>query len=379
MTSRIVFLAHALKAGGGISVGQNLIRAFREALPEGNYWATVPENLGFEEFIGRQVRYLPFHQRNSLQQWRYENHTLPRLVGSLRPHLVLALGNRALAPCPVAQYLLVHDAHLFYSSRYYARESRKRRWLKALQRRRLTRDLGRIDGLMLQTGTAEERLRSRYGFKGRVVRLPNAVSVDVNPDDAAPLPPAYAQHGAATRLFYLTRYYAHKNIELLLEAYRRHRGRLSNTRLFLTIASSQHPGARRALEFIQQHRLHDLVINLGPLPQTDIAPYLLHAQALVMPTTLESFSGTYLEAMACGTPIATSDLDFAREICGNAALYFDPWSCESLVQAIEKLAGDAPLRQALIGFGRSRLAQLQWDWDKNAHRLLDELERAHLL
>ena len=52
---------------------------------------------------------------------------------------------------------------------------------------------------------------------------------------------------------------------------------------------------------------------------------------LLMPTLLESFSGTYVEAMYHGIPIFTSDFDFAKVVCGNAAKYFNPFDVSDII------------------------------------------------
>lgn len=84
---------------------------------------------------------------------------------------------------------------------------------------------------------------------------------------------------------------------------------------------------------IKSRGLEDSIINVGPLSQQDLGAFYKHCDALVMSTRLESF-GTYLEAMHFGMPILTSDLDFAHEVCGDAALYFNPWNAESIRDAI---------------------------------------------
>lgn len=61
--------------------------------------------------------------------------------------------------------------------------------------------------------------------------------------------------------------------------------------------------------------------------------------------------------MHFGLPILTSDLDFAREVCGDAALYFDPWSPESLKGAILRLKNHPDLRDNLVEKGHARLSQ----------------------
>ena len=177
---KVVILCHALKAGGGISVGQNFAAALKHAMPNSDFWITVPKGLGYENFIGdSRCDFFVFEQRSYMQQWYFENISLPKLVKAENPNLVIALANRALPGSLCPQLMLLHDPHLFYPSRFYAGESIKRKALKAFQRFTLGRDLPKLTALMVQTATAEQRVRQQFDFTGRVVQLPNAISTKV--------------------------------------------------------------------------------------------------------------------------------------------------------------------------------------------------------
>src|SRR5262249_5796330 len=91
--------------------------------------------------------------------------------------------------------------------------------------------------------------------------------------------------------------------------------------------------------------------------------YYQNSQALILPTVLESFTSTYPEAMKFNCPILTSDLDFARVVCGDAALYFDPWNVDSMCEAILRLRDDPQLAQELTARGRERFKQIACSWD----------------
>lgn len=128
---------------------------------------------------------------------------------------------------------------------------------------------------------------------------------------------------------------------------------------------------------IKSRGLEDSIINVGPLSQQDLGAFYKHCDALVMPTRLESFSGTYLEAMHFGMPILTSDLDFAHEVCGDAALYFNPWNAESIRDAILTLKSRPELKQDLVAKGQARLrAGFKTTWDGVARGYPDEPEGA---
>ena len=103
-----------------------------------------------------------------------------------------------------------------------------------------------------------------------------------------------------------------------------------------------------------------MVINAGPVPQSHLASYFAASQALLLPTLLESFSGSYVEAMHFGVPILTSDMDFAREVCGEAALYFDPHVPKSICQAICTLRDNVEKREELAAKGAQRVVGIPY-------------------
>ncbi|MCB0323642.1 MAG: glycosyltransferase, partial [Bdellovibrionales bacterium] len=105
----------------------------------------------------------------------------------------------------------------------------------------------------------------------------------------------------------------------------------------------------------------DMIRNIGPVPLEELSAVYARADALFMPTLLESFSGAYVEAMSFRKTILTSDRDFAREICSEAAFYFDPLDVDSIIEAIEAAFSDEAERSRRIALGTSVLAAIP-DW-----------------
>ncbi len=96
--------------------------------------------------------------------------------------------------------------------------------------------------------------------------------------------------------------------------------------------------------------------------------------AFVLPSLYEGFGLPALEAMAHGIPVACSDVDALREVCGDAAILFDPLSTESIANAIEIVLGDADLRQRLSKAGIARAAS--FSWEKSAQLTLEVYRKA---
>ena len=98
------------------------------------------------------------------------------------------------------------------------------------------------------------------------------------------------------------------------------------------------------------------VTVLGLLDRARLIEEYRRATCLVMPSLVESFGFPLLESMALSTPIVAADRPYAREVCGDAALYFDPHDPEQLADCVTRLAGDQQLREDLATRGRARAA-----------------------
>jgi len=84
------------------------------------------------------------------------------------------------------------------------------------------------------------------------------------------------------------------------------------------------------------------------------------AQALIYPSLYEGFGLPPVEAMACGTPVITSNTTSLPEAVGDAALTFDPVNVDQLASAIERVISDAALRAELRQRGLDQAARFSW-------------------
>ena len=86
--------------------------------------------------------------------------------------------------------------------------------------------------------------------------------------------------------------------------------------------------------------------------------------AVFMPTLLESYSATFLECMAYKKPLLVSDREFAREICGDAAIYFDPLSIDSMIDAISNFNPNSEISLGLVQKGIKQFDKFNIAWDE---------------
>ncbi|OHB99003.1 MAG: hypothetical protein A2Z58_06490 [Planctomycetes bacterium RIFCSPHIGHO2_12_42_15] len=129
---------------------------------------------------------------------------------------------------------------------------------------------------------------------------------------------------------------------------------------------------RKMQDFIREHRYEDRIIFLGNVPYEEL-PFLYSAcMIFVYPSTCESFGMTLVEAMACGAPILTSNIEPMTEICANAAIYFDPTNPAIIADVIFKTIMDKDVISTLkINLlKRSKI----FSWENTAIRMLKNFE-----
>lgn len=98
----------------------------------------------------------------------------------------------------------------------------------------------------------------------------------------------------------------------------------------------------------------------GFIAEEDLPALLSAAEAFVWPSLWEGFGLPPLEAMACGTPVLTSNVSSLPEVVGDAALMVDPYDIEAIAEGMLRLAEDAALRDQLRSLGLQRAAQYTW-------------------
>jgi glycosyltransferase involved in cell wall biosynthesis len=103
------------------------------------------------------------------------------------------------------------------------------------------------------------------------------------------------------------------------------------------------------------------IIYPGWIEQEDLPAVYSQADLYLYPSNLEAFPIPITEAMACGTPVITSDANGLKEIAGDAALLIDPLDYQAISDAIYQVLSDPNLRMSLSLKGLIRSNQFTWD------------------
>ena len=172
-------------------------------------------------------------------------------------------------------------------------------------------------------------------------------------------------------LLFISRLTAKKNILGIIKAFHKIKQTVNFSDLQLVLAGSKQSGWTEVENYIKQNDLEDSIYTLGYIPETDKPALIIGAQVFIFPSFFEGFGMPVLEAMACGTPVVTSNTTSLPAVAGAAALLVDPYDIDDIVQAIEKILTDSNLAQALSAKGLARAKE--FSWQKTAQQTLKVL------
>jgi glycosyltransferase involved in cell wall biosynthesis len=158
-----------------------------------------------------------------------------------------------------------------------------------------------------------------------------------------------------SRIFCLAAPYPHKNLKIIPQVARILKDKFGSTPLFiLTIPETNEQWMNIKREALRLG-VETQIENLGKICLEQCLAFYNKSDIVFLPTLMEIFSATYLEAMAMGVPIVTTDLDFAHDNCGDAALYCSPNDASDAAKKIYTLLSDETLKNDLINKGMLKL------------------------
>jgi glycosyltransferase involved in cell wall biosynthesis len=172
-------------------------------------------------------------------------------------------------------------------------------------------------------------------------------------------------------ILYVGRLQARKNLARLVESYARLRQAGFDHKLVLVGKQDSlfQPVAAR----IRELAIREDVIQLGYVPGVDLPSFYNAAEVFVYPSLYEGFGLPVLEAMACGTPVITTQGSSLAEVAGDACLLVDPLDESSIAHRLECILGDRGLRERLSQAALKRSSQ--FSFEKTAKQTLGVYER----
>lgn len=129
----------------------------------------------------------------------------------------------------------------------------------------------------------------------------------------------------------------------------------------LVLVGGDGPGAPQIHTAIADSSVARDVRILGYVPNRDMSSLYSGSALFVYPSICEGFGLPLLEAMANGAVVAAADATSIPEVCGDAALLFDPYHTDAIAGAMLQGLHDEQLRQELCEKGQQRVQQFSWE------------------
>jgi glycosyltransferase involved in cell wall biosynthesis len=350
--------ASNLFKGGGVQVAASFV-VESLANPKGISWHYALSRAVADEVteqVGLPVRVEVFE--SSPARDRQQRQRLQLLEASIEPDIVFSVFGPAYvnfqAPhlLGVAAGWVTHSSQLAYSMlpswvgkfKTMLASIYKGYWLR------------RANRWVVEADNARLGMRKRLALPlSKVDVVPNAcASLFLNADIA---PAKRPEQGDTVRLIYVSANYPHKNIPFVPRVARELK-KLQPELDFKFVLTLPPGEADLALGDLVKLGVEQNIENVGRVSLTELVELYRKAHICFMPSVLETFSATYVEAMALGRPIIASDLDFAHAVCEDAARYIDPADPSAAARSIVELLASEGIWNECIRRGNSRLAEL---------------------
>ncbi len=322
-----------LRFGGGRTVAFNIIQGLKSL---GHTLIVIaPFNCDYEKFESSKIKIIVIPEKYNLPWYKpfLGLILLPKFERKFHPDFVLSLGNIAFKTM-AKQLVLIHTPYLVYP------ESNVWKLLSFMQMLYMKSMLGLIrrnlkyaDFVFVQTQTMRIRLNKYFKINLNDIKiLPNSISFT----SVRKIPQLNVGGLNDIKLLFLSKYYPHKNFEILISLAKKIKEENLSLSISITLDKSDSSATLKFLERLERQELSKIIVNLGHVDINAISVIYEQHDGLFLPSLLESFSGTYIESMYFGRPIFTSNMDFAHEVCKDIAYYFDPDDADDILAVIKK-------------------------------------------
>jgi glycosyltransferase involved in cell wall biosynthesis len=362
---RVLVDAVMMKSPGGIQLRDELVRAIVESAPQnGSVILLVPAGacpLAASDTL-RIITVDPPRGYWS-GKWRWYNRILPDMAKSCQADIIYSLSgivskamyksfgiigttNNMLpfTPQRLQAYPQISKARLYY----------------ALLRHIIVSSLKKADAVVLHSRHALNMIMPYTGdISSKTVVVLTGVPRDMKFDRSASLPSH--PYGGVPYFLYLSAIYSYKNHLNLIEAYRQAlQEGTALPDLLIAGLPAEKEYLEKILSAIKEKNLENKVKYRGILDRKDIPAWLHYAQVNFLPSTCETGLIVVSEVLGVGGVLACSNLAPMPELASYAAELFDPYSIDSIKQAIVSLSRDPQRREELRNLASKRVAELSW-------------------
>jgi glycosyltransferase involved in cell wall biosynthesis len=234
--------------------------------------------------------------------------------------------------------------------------------LKAYLDRVVPRSVRRADHILADSQATKDDLVALYGTPPeRISVLLSGVHPRFRPAPPEAVAAVRARYAIGDAPFVLAvgTVQPRKNYERLMAALAALPPALADVRLVIAGGKGWLEGPIHAA--VESLGLRSRVLFIGFAADADLPALYTAARCLAFPSLYEGFGLPVVEAMACGTPVLTSNVSSLLEVAGGAAVLVDPLDVEGIADGLRRILSDDALRGTLIARGFERAATFTWE------------------
>lgn len=349
-----------LKSGGGLQVGLDFVRHAQQRGTSHHWFLVATEGTPLAQT--RETAH--FHvaaiiPRTLPARLWFEYIGCRQLLSRIKPDVIYTQFGPQWPGASVRQVVGCAYSNLLYPEiDFWGRLPFLQRTIRTLIDVGRTRRLLAANHIIFETSDLAERaitLLKRSRTQVSCVRPSVSSLIGIETHDAATydrctsIPPGF-------RVLLLSVFHPNKNIELLPEiaVALRDRYQVSDVVFVLTLPPD-HPGTARVLAKARALGVGHNLYNLGPIPQQGCAEAYRACHAVILPSQLESFSNNIAEAWTMQKPLLITDMDWARSLCGQGALYFAYNDAAAAAEQLFRLKTDQDIYQKTVQYGHEAL------------------------
>ena len=297
----------------------------------------------------------------------WEQFALPRAIRRIKPDLLHCTSNTAPVFCSVPLVLTLHDI-IFLEKKAGKNSSFYQNMGRYYRRLVVPRIIKHCRKIITVSNFECNRIRSFLNLEeNRITAIHNGYSQRFQPLEISRTQ-IQKYLPDEEYLFFLGNTDPKKNTPRTLKAYSLYLKK-SAKRLPLLIADLKEDTIDRILHQEQIEEIKPMLRYPGYIPHTDLPAIYNRASVFLYTSLRESFGIPLLEAMACGTPVITSNTSAIPEIAGKDALLINPEKAETIAKVLIELEQNPLLRQKQIDYGLKRVKH--FSWQQTAHQLLN--------
>ncbi|MCS7222001.1 MAG: glycosyltransferase family 1 protein [Anaerolineae bacterium] len=356
LNAQLLSLSETYRSAGIHRYIWHLLQALPAAAPGWQLMAFVGDRR-FRPPLGLQTRYARWPTASPWARILWEQAIQPWLAWRERLHLLHALAYVAplVVHCPTV--VTVHD--LSFVRYPEAFRPLNRLYLRVMTRR----SVFQARRVIADSCSTRDDLVRLWGVPvDRISVVPIGVADEYRPASAVEAERFRRQRGLPDRfVLYLGTLEPRKNVTAAIEAFARWVKATGDRQVRLVVAGAKGWYFQTIFARVRALSLGDRVLFPGYVPAAELPAWYQAAEVFIYPSLYEGFGLPPLEAMACGTPVITSNTSSLPEVVGDAALLVDPYDVEAIAEALARLLEDAELRQRLREAGLARARLFSWE------------------